>query len=173
MGHWSIFRHVMVGGRPFEMYGSPVDLSKCIGHRSTFRNAWVTGRLFGMYGSSVAPPGKYGTWQKMWLPLMFVDLVVLYPTPKPLAVVLHSMGHRSTFRNVWFTSRPFENVWILFTASKRVCHRSTYRNVRVSGRPFETYGSSVAPPKHMACGRKCCCDYFRYTLDDKLGSVSS
>ena len=35
------------------MYGSPVDLSKCMGHRSTFRNVRVTGQLFEMYASPV------------------------------------------------------------------------------------------------------------------------
>ena len=37
MGHWSSFPNALkFKGRPFEMYGSPVDLSKCMGHRSTF-----------------------------------------------------------------------------------------------------------------------------------------
>ena len=33
-----------VAGRPFEMYGSPVNLSECMGHCSPFRNLCVTGR---------------------------------------------------------------------------------------------------------------------------------
>ena len=53
MGHRSTFRNVRVTGRPFEMYGSPVDLSKCMGHWSTFRNVWVTGRPFEMSGWEV------------------------------------------------------------------------------------------------------------------------
>ena len=71
--------YVWVAGRPFEMYGSPVEFAKCMGLRSTFRNVWITGRPFEMYGSPVG--------------------------------LSKGMGRRSTFHNVWVTGRPFETYW--------------------------------------------------------------
>jgi hypothetical protein len=115
------------------MYGSPVDLSKCMGHRSSFPIIRVTGHLFQVYGSPVVLSNCMGHQSSFSNIRVTSRPFQMYGSPVDLS---KCMGHRSSFAIIRITGRPFAMYGSLVDLSKCMGHRSSFPIIRVTGLLF-------------------------------------